>query len=126
NQSSRLGLLVRADGTPDTLQTVRELLKSSKLESATREAYLHSLAGHGDANDLATILKLSDDALQARLFPALTTAARVRGLRPAGDLAAALHPRIESRNVELRARAIRLAGDWKLEVFRATAEAIAL
>src|SRR3989441_834935 len=126
NKSSRLGLLVRADGTPDTLQTVREQLKSSKLESATREAYLHILADHGDANDLATILKLSDEALQARLLPALTTAARVRNVRPAGNLAAALRPLVESRDVELRAGAIRLAGEWKLEVLRATAEAIAL
>src|SRR5437016_6061393 len=126
NRSSRLDLLVRADATPDTLQTVREQLKSSKLESATREAYLHILADHGDANDLATMLNLSDDALQARLLPALTTAARVRNVRPAGDVAAALRPLIESRNVQLRAGAIRLAGEWKLEVFRATAESIAL
>src|SRR5439155_14707374 len=81
---------------------------------------------HGDANDLATILKLSDDALQARLLPALTTAARVRNVRPAGDVPAALRPLIESRNVQLRAGAIRLSGEWKLEALRATAESIAL
>src|SRR2546425_754814 len=52
NKSSRLGLLVRADGTPDTLQTVREQLKSPKLEPAAREAYLHILADHGDANEI--------------------------------------------------------------------------
>ena len=127
NQSSRLGLLVRADATPDTLQTVRDLLKSSRPEPAAREAYLHILADHGDANDLASILNLSDDALQARLLPALTTAARVRRVRPAaGDLAAALRPLFESKNVELRAGAIRLAGEWKLASFRATAEDIAL
>jgi putative heme-binding domain-containing protein len=126
NQPSRFGLLVRADGTSDTLQAVRELLKSSKLDPATHEAYLRILAEHGNANDLATLLKLSDDPLQARLLPALITAARVRSVRPAGDLAAALRPLIESRNVDLRAGAIRLAGEWKLEVFRATVEGVAL
>jgi putative heme-binding domain-containing protein len=126
SQPSRFGLLVRADRTPDTLEAVRELLKSSKLEPATREACLRILADHGNANDLATMLKLSDDALQARLLPELITAARVRGVRPAGDLAAGLRPLIESSNVDLRAGAIRLAGEWKLEVLRATVEGVAL
>src|SRR5205823_4243085 len=71
NKLSRLGLLVRADGTPDTLRIVRGLLKSSRLEPAAREAYLEILADHGDATDLANLLQLSDDSLQARLLPAL-------------------------------------------------------
>ena len=35
-KSTRLDLLVRADSTPDTLQAVRELLKSSSMEPAAR------------------------------------------------------------------------------------------
>src|SRR5439155_17935941 len=94
-KSTRLDLLVRADSTPDTLQAVRELLKSSSMEPAAREAHLHILADHGDGNDLASILQLTDASLQARLLPALVTSERVRKLRPSGDLAAMLGPLIE-------------------------------
>jgi len=126
NKPARLGLLIRADGTPDTLEAVRELLKSQQLDSAAREAYLDILAEIGDARDLASILTLADPALQARVLPALAMAARVRRVRPAGDLSAALRPLTESRNVELRAEALRLAGVWKVEAFRPIAVATAL
>ena len=125
NKSSRLGLLVRADGTSDTLQTVRDLLKSVRMDSAAREAYLRILVDTGDANDLAAILNLSDASLQARVLPALAADASVRDVRPAGDLTAALRPLIAGRNSELRAEALKLAGVWKLEVFRTDAENIA-
>ena len=126
NKLTRLGFLVRADGSPDTLQALRELLASARLEPQTREACLHILADNGNADDLAAILQLSDASLQSRLLPALATAARVRHVRPAGDLAAKLRPLIESKHTDLRAEALRLAGAWKLETLRATAEAAAL
>ncbi len=126
NKPARLGLLVRADGTADTLQSVRQLLRSSKLDFAIRETYLRLLAENGDAADLAAILKLDDSVLRARLLPELATAARVRRLRPAGDLSAALRPLIESQSTGLRAEALRLAGVWKLEAFRPAVETAAL
>ncbi|TMQ00874.1 MAG: hypothetical protein E6L09_05125, partial [Verrucomicrobia bacterium] len=73
---SRLGLLINADGTADTLQALRELLKSPGLEPAAREAYLRILAEHGDAADLVSILNVSDESLQTRLLPELAAAAR--------------------------------------------------
>src|SRR5205814_1557144 len=88
--------------------------------------YLEILADHGDATDLANLLQLSDDSLQARLLPALATAARVRNLRPACDLGAAIGRMLESTNPDLRAGAIRLSGVWKLEAFRARAGTVAL
>ncbi|MBI2947725.1 MAG: c-type cytochrome [Verrucomicrobia bacterium] len=125
NKPGRLSLLVRADATADTLQAVRELLRSSRLDSASRETFLRILIDTGSPDDLATTLKLSDTALQARLLPALASAARVRKLRPAGDLALALRPLLESADARLRSEALKLAGVWKLESFRATAETLA-
>jgi putative heme-binding domain-containing protein len=126
NRASRLGMLVRADGTSDTLRAVRELLRSSGLDTAARETFLGILADTGDASDLAAILRLSDSSIQARLLPALATAARVREVRPSGDLTAALRPLIENKNGELAAEALKLAGTWKLEAFRPAAETLAL
>ncbi|MBI3851601.1 MAG: c-type cytochrome [Verrucomicrobia bacterium] len=126
NKPPRLDLLVRADGTPDTLQILRDQLRSPKLDTVMRETYLRLLADVGDANDLGTILTLTDATLQSRLLPALATATLVRNVRPGGDLVAALRPLIESQNEDLRSEAIRLAGVWKLESFRSSAARLIL
>ncbi len=126
NKPARLELLVRADGTPDTVQTLRELLRPAQLDPAARETFLRILADTGDARDLTTILKLTDTSLQTRVLPLLATAARVRNLRPAGNLAVELRPLLESPSAEVRAEALKLAGAWKLETFRANAETAAL
>ena len=84
-----------------------------------------ALRVNGNAGDLATILKLTNAPLQARLLPTLATAARVRNVRPAGDLTADLRPLFENQNPDLRAAALKLAGVWKLDAFRATVETTA-
>jgi putative heme-binding domain-containing protein len=126
NKLPRLSLLVRADGTPDTLQAVRKLSHDPQLASASREPFLRLLTETGDAADLASLLRLEDRSLQVRLLPVLEAAMRARGLRPAGDLGPALRPLIESHNAALRAEALKLAGVLKLEVFRSGIETTAL
>lgn len=126
HKPSRLNWLVRADGTPDTIQIARDLLQSSRLEMTARETFLRLLTDVGDTNDLAAILRLTDASLQARLLPAVATASRVRNVRPAGDLTAALHLVFESQNGELHAEALKLAGLWRIEAFRPRVEAVAL
>lgn len=118
--SPRLGLLVRADGTPDTLRAVRDLARSSN-----SEAYWQLLAEFGDADDYAAILRLEDRALQARVLRALTSAARNRKVRPTGDLPASLMALIESRHADVHAEALKLAGAWKVEALRAQIEGAA-
>jgi putative heme-binding domain-containing protein len=125
SKPARVAMLVRADGTSDTVNALRSLLESAQLESAAREAYWRILADVGDANDLAAMLRV-DARLQARLLPAIGTASRVRNIRPAGDLNAMLGPFIESGEVRLRAEALKLAGLWKLESFRQAAELLVL
>ncbi len=126
NKPARVALLVRNDGTADTLQVVREQLRSANLDPVMRKTFLRILADIGDADDLATILKLDDAPLQAELLPALAISARVRNVRPSGDLAAALRPLVENQNAGLRAEALKLAGVLKLEALRLAVEAAAL
>ncbi len=123
---ARLGMLVRADGTPDTLEAVRGLLSSGRLDVADREAYQRLLAETGDENDLASILNLPDEAIKARLLPVMLATAQVRNIRPSGDVVDFIRSLMASRNADLRAGAVRLAGVWRLEALREAVEAMAL
>ncbi|MGI8965934.1 MAG: DUF7133 domain-containing protein, partial [Limisphaerales bacterium] len=125
NKPARLKFLIQSDGTSDTLQVVRDALKSPQLDPTTRETFLRALIDTGEPNDFAVILKLTDADLQARLLPALTTAARVRKARPEVDLTATLKSLIESKKNETRGESLKLAGLWKVEPLRAVAEKFA-
>jgi len=127
NKPARLGLLIRADGTADTLQTVRELVDSSTATSARRESFLTLLAEVGDANDLARLLDAKtftsaaghDVAQHARVLATLAPAARVRNVRPAGDASAALLALWQvSTNDSLRVAVLHLATQWKLTALK--------
>ncbi len=126
DKPGRVAMLVRADGTSDVIQSLRQLLDVPQTDNAARESYWRILADVGDANDLAAMLNTGDATLQERLLPALYTASRARNLQPAGNVAAALRSLIDSNNETLRAEALRLAGLWKLDAFRPVAHALAL
>ncbi|MEO7297941.1 MAG: c-type cytochrome, partial [Verrucomicrobiota bacterium] len=126
NKPARLKFLIQADGTSDTLQVVRDSLKSPQLDLTTRETFLRALIDTGEPNDFAAVLKLTDADLQARLLPALTTAVRLRNARPNADLTALLKPLIESQQFETRSESLKLAGLWKVEPLRAVVENFAL
>lgn len=122
NNVARIAALVKADGTPDTLKALRELVggtaaNTSPLDAGTRESFLNILAEVGDATDLATIVDLDDPALKARLIPALAQAAELRDLRPAGDLAKVVNDLLARPEDELRAGAMGLAAAWRLAEF---------
>lgn len=125
NRLPRLTAFVRADGTPDTLQTVRQLLQSPSLNREARRSFLHVLADLGTAGDLESILLLSDSSLQAELLPVVLESASVRKIRPSGDVAALLRPLIQNRGPQ-RGDALRLAGVWKVGSFLDTARSAAL
>jgi putative heme-binding domain-containing protein len=110
---ARLGLLVRADGTPDTLTAVRALARSSNQES-----YWQLLADLGDASDFLAILRLDDAQLQVRLLPTLTAAVRHRRIPSSGVLSTALKPLVTVKNPDLKAEALKLAGAWKIDALR--------
>jgi putative heme-binding domain-containing protein len=130
NNVAHVVALVKADGTPDTLQALRALVGGGggegasppQLDAGTRETFLNLLAEVGDANDLAMIVGLDDPALKARLIPALAQAAELRELRPAGDLPGVVTGLLSRPEPGLRAGAMRLAGAWRLADLRPAVE----
>jgi putative heme-binding domain-containing protein len=114
DKPARMAMLVLADGTADVRQSLRALLQTSTTDAAARESYWRILADVGSTNDLAAMLEISDRAMLVRLLPVLGSSARARQLRPAGDLEATLRPMISGNDDQLRAEALRLAGQWRL------------
>ncbi len=125
NHPARMAMLVRADGTADVRQSLRALLDSPATDKAARETYWRILADVGTTNDLAAMLNVEEAAMLARLLPVLGTATQARQIRPAGDLAAALLPKLHGHDEKLRAEALRLAGQWKLSSLSSMAQSLA-
>jgi putative heme-binding domain-containing protein len=123
NSLSRVSLLIRADGTTDTVNALRGLVDSPAITGPRRETFLTLLAEVGDANDLARLLDAKmfttaaghDPEQHARVLAALAPAARVRKKQPAGDATAALIALWQgSTNESLRVAVLHLATEWKL------------
>jgi putative heme-binding domain-containing protein len=121
---ARLAFLVKADGTPDTLRALRQLIESSPASNANREALLLTLADVGDANDLAFLLRTNtftrasgyDAKLHARVLAKLVESARVRQVRPSGDIAQSLVALNANRDLEMFS--LQLMAHWKVEPLR--------
>lgn len=121
NKTSRVAMLVRADGTSDTVQSLRTLLQNSS-DANARDIYWRILAEVGNANDLAAMLQADDAADQATMLSIVGAASRTRNLRPAGDMSAALAAFMDNPDPEVRAEALKLAGQWRVEAFQRVAE----
>jgi len=130
NHQPRLEFLVRADGSPDTLRPLVALLNSDSLPNELRENFLTILANVGGPDELALALEARtyqkagayDAKLQAKILPLVANAERQRKVRPSGDLAERLQSLVGHADEALRAEALKLAGVWKLEPFRAQME----
>ena len=118
----RIAALVRADGTPDTIDAVRRLGRLAPGGSVTRETFVRLLVEIGNAQDVHEILKMSDATIQLRVFPALRQAAAARKIRPEGDVAAVLKPIVESSNPALSAEGLKLAALWRVQAFQPKAD----
>lgn len=131
---ARLEFLIRADGSPDTVDFLVTRLKSAQLNAKTHAVFSEILSETGGPNELRLILNPSnyhisgqyDPAVHAAGLRGLVVAERVRRVRPAGTLAELLQPLITSAHAEVRAEAMRLAGAWALEPFRADIESVAV
>jgi putative heme-binding domain-containing protein len=125
DKPARMAMLVRADGTADVRQSLRVLIEMPTMDKAARETYWRILADVGSTNDLAAMLNVEDAAMLARLLPVLGASTQARQIRPAGDLAAALLPKLHGHDDKLRAEALRLAGLWKLSSIAPLAQSLA-
>lgn len=111
----RLAALVRADASADTLQALRGYLTTAKPE------FLALIAEVGTPDDLAGLLRLPAQKLDAA--PALFRIISERNVRPAGDLAAALKPLMQSKH---RASVYDWIARWNVEPLLPQVRAIAM
>jgi quinoprotein glucose dehydrogenase len=93
---------VRADGTADSLESLRAILKEP------RGDLLAILAEVGTADDITSILRLDS----SKLKPAVLRAMRIRKSQPPADAAHLLEPHFK---LNLQSEAALLAGEWKVE-----------
>lgn len=112
--ATRLGLLVRYDGSADTMAAVRELLARPQTPANTRASLLRILAEHGDTADLARVLMLKEPAALEQLLPVVVRSARLRLPAPPANAARLLKPLLADGNSQIQDEALRLAGIWKL------------
>jgi putative heme-binding domain-containing protein len=107
-------ILIRADGSPDTLQYVRSSLRSAET-SEQRESLCLILLNHGNAADLVQVLQLAKTVSAEKLLPQVVKVVRARNLKPGQGAEALLEPFFKSQLVVVRGEAIKLAGLWKLQ-----------
>ncbi|HYE32922.1 MAG TPA: PVC-type heme-binding CxxCH protein [Methylomirabilota bacterium] len=121
--------LVKTDASADTLGVVRQLFTSKDVQSNDKRAYARIIAEVGSAEDLQLLLQrpnFASPAEQAAALAALRESVKIRKVRPAGAVSAALQELIGSNDATLRAQALLLAAQLKeqsfLETTRATAQ----
>lgn len=112
--ATRLSLLVRHDGSADTLAAVRELLARPQTPATARASLLRILAEHGDTADLARVLVLNETASLERLLPVVVRSARLRLPAPPANAGELLKPLLASDRSQIQDEALRLAGIWKV------------
>lgn len=115
--SAHLTFLINADGTPDTLAILRELVASATIKQETKHGLILTLVQTGNADDLTRVFKASA-LFDAPVLRAVREALRLRNIKPNGDLATLLRPLLSSDQPALRSEALRLAGAWKVHSLR--------
>tara|TARA_B110000037_G_scaffold219999_1_gene286558 strand:+ start:339 stop:3317 length:2979 start_codon:yes stop_codon:yes gene_type:complete len=108
---ANLTFVLRAYGGKDVVAQVRGLLGGNELNPAASTGLMTLLVEIGTPADLRWVLDRAAD--KPSVLNALVGANRVRGIRPAGELAEPLEQMLVGKNVEVRTHAIRLAGEWK-------------
>lgn len=125
-KATRLTAFTRADRSTDTVSRAAGRLRRISevaLEDATRQELLQTVADAGGPKDLGVILAprtfsagpVYDARRHAEWLTRLGSVSRNRGVRPDGDLDAALRPLLNSTNQAVRAAALCLAGTWQRE-----------
>ena len=121
-QPDQLAFVLRHTSGRDASTVVRELLRDPSLAAEVESSLLALLARIGTAADQRTVLDRA--ASRPGILDALAEAARLRGVRPTGDPAPALGKLLEAAP-PARARAIRLAGLWRVAPLADRVRAIA-
>ena len=115
----RLIRLVRGDGAAGTIETARELARDAALDRRARESLWMLVVEAGNADDLVAAMTQPDGQMVERLLSAITRTVRTRGVNPGPRAESLLRPLLDSPSAAVRDEALRLAGLWKVEAFRA-------
>lgn len=128
-----LTYLLQSAGSPAVVEPLLKLIAEGKLPRDRQESVLLLIAGLGDGDQLRTVFDMAMNpdappAARAELLAALVKAARMRKVRPSGELAA-IADLIDTDDEPLRSAAIDAAGAWQITglrdrlIARASAEA---
>lgn len=108
--------------SPQAAGPLAKLWEANRVPENQSIAVLDSIARFGDGQQLETMFAFAQRAAAGsrlnaalRVLEALAEAQRVRGVRPNGDLAAAIVQLLAIRDRRIEALAFRLAGLWKLQ-----------
>ncbi len=119
-----LEFALRAVDSPTVVDPLLKLIAEGQVPAERQAAVLSLVASLGDSNQLAAVLELAmntegdiDAEQRSRLLESLVKAARMRDVRPAGDLNA-VAALLSSEIPAFRAVAARAVGAWKLEQAR--------
>jgi putative heme-binding domain-containing protein len=121
---------LQAVNAREGVRALVELVKSGKVPPGSEEAVLSLLAGMGEPVELSLVLdQVLDEATPVArrvvLLKALAERARQRGLKPNGD-PARVTALLQSKDENVRAEAVRLAGLWAIEGARPALTNLAL
>jgi len=127
--SKHLTYLLEAAGSPAVVGPLMDLLRSGKVPADRKESLLVLVAALGGPNELKAVYDLamddrSEPAARSELLGALSRAARMRKVTPAGDLAT-IATLVDDKNESLRLAAIEAAGLWKVASLRDPLAAVA-
>lgn len=119
-----LATVLNEAGGREVIDDLKRLADSADLSSASKASVIAAILSVGDADDLraygldATRFRRAgqyDAAAHATVLAHLIETARFRKLHPSGDLANALNGLLNQRSLQLRSRALTLAGIWKVD-----------
>jgi putative heme-binding domain-containing protein len=118
-----LTFVLQAADSPGVVGPLMDLLAQGKLPAERRESVLLLVAALGGPKELGVLFQMalddkSDPAARASLLAAMSKAAGMRKVQPAGDLDA-IRTLVDHGDEALRVEAIRAAGVWRVEALRA-------
>jgi putative heme-binding domain-containing protein len=121
---NHLAAVLNETGGREALDSLKRLVESEELDGSLKQSAIAAILAVGGPEDLQTYgldtkhftqTGQHNAGLHAGALTELIKVARFRDARPAGDVAASLNHLIGSDHPQLKAKALTLAGIWKVE-----------
>ncbi|MCH8829482.1 MAG: HEAT repeat domain-containing protein [Planctomycetes bacterium] len=126
---AHLTFALKSVGTPGVVRPLIDLLKAGRIKPNQQAEILAVIASLGGPAEMRIVYDAAratntKPSRQSALLAALADAAARRSIRPAGDVRSILRF-IDSKNLSVRAAAIRCAGFWRVAASRRRLQQIA-